>query len=266
MKLTTLHKLSQMKLEKDPITVLTAYDATYANLLSKQGIDVILVGDSLGMVIQGNRTTVPVTIEQMCYHTEAVVRGNQSAFVIGDMPYMTYATVDAALDNATLLMQSGANMVKLEGGEWLFDTVAKLSDVGIPVCAHLGLTPQSVDALGGYRVQGRDEEQASQIIQDALALQEAGASMLVLECVPADLAKKITDQLSIPTIGIGAGVHTDGQVLVLYDMLGLNLDFRPKFVKDFVAEKGVETIADAISLYIRQVKERSFPTADHSFE
>ncbi len=265
MKKITLHQLQRMKQEGEAFSVLTAYDATFARLIEQAGVEVILVGDSLGMVIQGNDSTVPVSMDDVCYHVACVRRGAQKSFIIADFPYMSYATPEQTFHNAALLMQSGANMVKLEGGQWLYSTIEGLTERGIPVCAHLGLTPQSVDALGGYKVQGRDEATAKQVLRDALALQEAGAKLLVLECVPAKLAKQVTEQLSIPTIGIGAGSDCDAQVLVLHDMLGLNTEFTPKFVKNFMQEAKGDVKA-AIELYVKQVKERSFPTAEYSFE
>lgn len=266
MKKQTLHSLFTLKEKSEPITVLTAYDATFAKLINQCGVEVILVGDSLGMVMQGNNSTVPVSIDDMQYHTRCVAKGNTHAFLIADLSYMSYATLEQTLSNAAKLMQAGANMVKVEGGEWLLDSITKLTERGIPVCAHLGLTPQSVDALGGYKVQGRDEKSAAQILNDAKALEKAGAKMLVLECVPEKLAKEITQALTIPTIGIGAGADTDGQVLVLQDMLGLNTDFKPKFVHDFMSDKDVTNIADAIKNYVRAVKEKTFPKKEHSFE
>lgn len=266
MKKQTLHSLFALKQNQEPIAVLTAYDSTFAKLLSEQGVEVILVGDSLGMVMQGHQSTVPVSMSDMCYHTKCVARGNNSAFIVSDMPYMAYATAEQTFNNAALLMQAGANMVKLEGGHWLLDSISQLTERGIPVCAHLGLTPQSVDALGGYKVQGRDETGAKQILDDALALEKAGAKMLVLECVPQQLAKEISQALTIPTIGIGAGKDTDGQVLVLQDMLGLNADFKPKFVRNFMADDNTESVGDAIKNYVSAVKDKSFPAAEHSFD
>ncbi|PWK51874.1 3-methyl-2-oxobutanoate hydroxymethyltransferase [Pleionea mediterranea] len=265
MKKITLHTLQTLKQQQQPFAVLTAYDATFAALIEKAGIDVILVGDSLGNVIQGQESTVPVTMDDICYHLQCVKRGSQKTLVIADMPYMSYATEEQTYHNAALLMQSGANMVKLEGGDWLKQTIKGLSERGIPVCAHLGLTPQSVDALGGFKVQGRTDAAAEKLINDAKALEQAGASLLVMECVPAALAKKVTQQLSIPTIGIGAGADCDAQVLVLHDMLGLNVDFKPKFVKNFLQETQGDVL-EALSLYAEQVKQRKFPTAEHSFD
>jgi 3-methyl-2-oxobutanoate hydroxymethyltransferase len=266
MKKQTIHTLLALKANKQPITMLTAYDATFSKLISEQGVESILIGDSLGMVIQGLDSTVPVSMNDMCYHIKCVAKGNKGALLIGDMSYMSYATQDKALENAAALMQAGANMVKLEGGQWLVSTIIKLTERGIPVCAHLGLTPQSVDALGGYKVQGRDEQQAKKMTDDALALEKAGASILVLECVPQELAKEISEKLTIPTIGIGAGNSTDGQVLVLQDMLGLNQDFKPKFVRDFMLDPKVNSVADAINCFVQAVKDRSFPAAEHCFD
>jgi 3-methyl-2-oxobutanoate hydroxymethyltransferase len=266
MKKQSVHTLLALKASKQPITMLTAYDATFSKLISELGVESILIGDSLGMVMQGGDSTVPVTIEDICYHIKCVAKGNKGSLLIGDMPYMSYATEYQAFENAAALMQAGANMVKVEGGQWLVSTINKLTERGIPVCAHLGLTPQSVDALGGYKVQGRDKQQAKKIIDDALALEEAGASILVLECVPQNLASELTKKLAIPTIGIGAGKDTDGQVLVLQDMLGLNQDFRPKFVRDFMLDQDVNSVAEAIESYIKAVKERSFPAPEHCFD
>ncbi len=266
MKKQTIHSIQKLKDDGEPIAVLTAYDASFAKLISEQNVEIILVGDSLGMVMQGHSSTVPVTMENMIYHTECVSKTNKGAWLIADMPYMSYASEQQTMDNATRLMQAGANMVKVEGGEWLCSSIEKLIQRGIPVCAHLGLTPQSVDALGGFKVQGRDEAQAKQMVRDCLAIEKAGAQLLVLECVPSELAKEITQKLKIPTIGIGAGNQTDGQVLVLQDMLGLNHDFRPKFVKDFFEADDVNSIGDAISAYVKEVKARSFPADTHSFK
>lgn len=277
MKQHTIPSLLAQKAAQDPICMLTAYDATFAKLVAEQGVEVILVGDSLGMVMQGHASTIPVSMADMIYHTQCVSRGNSLAQVtdknqgkkpllIADMPYMSYATDEQAMANAALLMQAGANMVKLEGGEWLVSTVKKLTERGVPVCAHLGLTPQSVDAFGGFKVQGRDEVQAKKIMADALLLEQSGASLLVLECVPQKLARQISQQLKIPTIGIGAGVATDGQVLVLQDLLGLNGDFRPKFVRNFMADQSAHSVADAVNHYVVAVKSRQFPAPQHCFD
>lgn len=258
MSLKSLHK---RKSSGEKITCLTAYDATFAHLLSTEGVDILLVGDSLGMVLQGHDSTLPVTIEQLAYHVECVHRGNQGSFLIADMPFATYPTPELALANATTLMRAGANMVKLEGGIWLKEIVQQLTQNGIPVCGHLGLTPQSVNVLGGYRVQGQTEAQAHKIIQGAQELQEAGIQLLVLECVPSMLAHEITKLLAIPTIGIGAGPECDGQVLVLHDMLGITPGYSPKFCKNFLEG----TIQNAIHSYVEAVKLKQFPAKEHCF-
>ncbi len=254
-----LTSLRKMKDEQNKIAMLTAYDASFAYVLEQAGVDVILVGDSLGMVIQGQESTLPVTVEDMIYHTQNVIRGSEKVFVIADMPFMSYANTEQAISNAARLMaEGGAQMVKLEGGAVVADTVQQLTQRGIPVCAHLGLLPQSVHRLGGYRVQGRDEAGAQQVIDDAQLLEQAGADMLVLECVPADLAERVTAAVDIPVIGIGAGTKCDGQVLVLYDMLGLTPGKRPRFSHDFLAETGA--IPAAITKYVQEVKSGQFPT------
>ena len=265
MKKQTLHTILSLKKEGEPIAALTAYDSSFAKVLSECGVEIILVGDSLGMVIQGNDTTVPVTMEHMIYHTQCVAKGNQSSFIISDLPYMSYASSAQTLSNAAKLMQAGANMIKLEGGSWLLDTIKQLTERGIPVCAHLGLTPQSVDIFGGYKIQGRESENAKQMLEDAKAIENVGAKMLVLECVPQQLAATITESLSIPTIGIGAGKDTDGQVLVLQDMLGLNSSFKPVFVRNFMQDEKTKNIMDAISLYVSEVKNKNFPANEHCF-
>ncbi len=253
----------QCKQNKQKFAVVTAYDATFSHLASTAGIEVLLVGDSLGMVLQGQESTVPVTLEHMCYHTQAVKQGNQGALIMADLPFMSYATPEQAIDSAALLMQSGAQMVKLEGGAWLVDTVAMLSERGIPVCSHLGLTPQYVHKFGGYKVQGRDEAAAKQMLNDAKAMEQAGADMLLLECVPSDLAKQLTKSVSIPVIGIGAGSDTDAQVLVCYDMLGMNPGHIPKFVKNYMVQG--RTIQQAFEVYAQEVKTGAFPAAEHGF-
>ncbi len=259
-----LTRLRDMKEQHNKITVLTAYDASFSHALEQAGVDVILVGDSLGMVIQGQESTLPVTVDDMVYHTANVVRGTETVFVIADLPFMSYANAEQAIKNSARLMaQGGAHMVKLEGGKVVCDTIRQLVERGIPVCAHLGLLPQSVHHLGGYRVQGRDQEGANQLIAEAKAVQEAGADMLVIECVPADLARQITTILDIPVIGIGAGADCDGQVLVLYDMLGLTPGKRPRFSHDFLADTG--GIPAAISKYVSDVKSGEFPSTEHQF-
>ncbi|WP_444997098.1 3-methyl-2-oxobutanoate hydroxymethyltransferase [Aliikangiella sp. IMCC44359] len=265
MKKQNLHTILSLKKEGLPITMLTAYDSSFAKLISESGVEAILVGDSLGMVMQGNSSTVPVTMENMIYHTQCVAKGNQGAFIISDLPYMSYSTPTQTLSNAAKLMQAGANMVKLEGGDWLLETITQLTERGVPVCAHLGLTPQSVDIFGGYKVQGRESKSAEQMLKDAESIEKAGAKMIVFECIPQQLAKAITKQLNIPTIGIGAGKDTDGQVLVLQDMLGLNPGFKPSFVRNFMQDTKTNSIEDAIKLYVSEVKNRNFPTNEHSF-
>jgi len=250
--------LAAMKSRGERIVCLTCYDASFAHLLDAAGVDVLLVGDSLGMVLQGHRTTIPVTIEHMVYHTACVNRGRSQALVIADLPFLACATPERASDNAARLMQEGgAQGVKLEGGAALLDTVRRLTEQGVPVCAHLGLQPQSVHRLGGYRFQGRDHAAAEAIRHDALAMQDAGASLLVLECVPAALATEISVTLSIPVIGIGAGAGCDGQVLVLHDLLGLNAGRPPSFSRDFL--RGHDSVAAAIAAYVAAVREGSFP-------
>ena len=258
----TLHSLMKMYSEGEKISMLTAYDASFAALADLAGIEVILVGDSLGMVCQGHTSTLPVTLEAMRYHTECVARGvlNQHgrAIVLGDMPFGTYATPEQAFRSASVLMQAGAHMVKLEGGVWLAPTVEFLVTRGIPVCGHIGLTPQSVNTLGGYRVQGRTDSAAQQLMQDALQLEKAGAHMLVLEMVPALLSGEITRALSTcATIGIGAGVDTAGQILVLHDMLGVTQGKVPKFAHNFMNE--ASSILEAMQAFVQAVKEQRFP-------
>jgi len=253
-----------MHAKGEPIATLTCYDASFAALLDSCGVDVLLVGDSLGMVIQGQRSTLPVTLDDMAYHMRCVARGAQRAWLIADMPFATYqASIETAYAHAATLMQAGAMMVKLEGGAWLAPTISFLTARGIPVCAHLGLTPQSVHALGGYRVQARDEPAAAQLKSDAQALQAAGATLLVLEMVPAPLAETLTHTLSIPTIGIGAGAQCSGQVLVLHDMLNVYPGARPRFVRDFM--QGQSSIRAAIEAYVAAVKSRHFPAAEHTY-
>ncbi|RDE18057.1 3-methyl-2-oxobutanoate hydroxymethyltransferase [Motiliproteus coralliicola] len=263
MKNINLHTLSQMKSEGKKFSCLTAYDATFAQLVSEAGVEVILVGDSLGMVLQGNDSTLPVSVEEMAYHTACVKKGNKGAFIMADLPFMSYSTPEQAMDSAAALMQAGAHIVKLEGAAWLADSISLLSERGVPVCAHLGLTPQTVNVLGGYRVQGRGEA-AEQLLNDAKALEQAGAAMLLLECVPADLAKAVTEAVSVPVIGIGAGADTDAQVLVLHDMLGVTSGRKPRFVKNFLAE--TDSIQAAVSAYAEAVHNQTFPQPENWFE
>ena len=258
----TVTTLAKMKRDGEKFAVLTAYDASFAALLEAAGVEVILIGDSLGMVIQGQRTTVPVTLEDIIYHTRLVTRGCQTPLVMADMPFASYASVEQAVYSAARLMQEGgAQMVKLEGGGWLAETVRQLSRNGIPVCAHLGLLPQSIHKLGGYKVQGREEAAAQQIINEALVLQDAGADMALVECIPAELAKRLTEALAIPLIGIGAGPHCDAQVLVSYDMLGSTQGHRPRFSKNFLT--GRDSLQAAVETYVRAVKSSEFPGPEH---
>lgn len=261
----TLFELGKMRAEGRKITMLTAYDASFGAMMDRVGVDTVLVGDSLGNVIQGQRTTLPVTLEQMAYHTECVARGCQRAFVLSDMPFGSYQeSPEQALRNAARLMAAGAQMVKLEGGEYMAETVRFLVERGIPVCAHVGLTPQSVNQLGGYRVQGRDENSAARMKSDALALEQAGAALLILEMVPTTLAAQITTSLSsMATIGIGAGPHCDGQVLVLYDMIGVFPGKKARFVKDFMV--GASSIEEALANYVSEVRDGHFPTDAHGY-
>lgn len=259
----TINTLQAHKEAGEKFTVIAAYDATFSKLIEAADIEVILVGDSLGMVLQGHDSTLPVTIDEMAYHTRCVSSGCSKPLVIGDLPFGSYNTLQETLTNASSLMKAGAHMVKLEGGEWLLDSITAMTERGIPVCAHLGLTPQSVNTLGGFKVQGRNSDQAQRIVEDAMKVQQAGASLLVLECIPTALAEQVTQALSIPVIGIGAGPATDAQVLVLHDMLGLSA-FTPKFVKNFLPEaKGVQ---DALSNFNTAVKEGRFPAPEHCFE
>jgi 3-methyl-2-oxobutanoate hydroxymethyltransferase len=259
----TLKTFKRYKAEGERFSCVSLYDAAMSHIANEQGVECLLVGDSLGMTIQGHDSTLPVTMEHMVYHTEAVKRGNSTAFIIADMPFISYATAEQALNNAALLMQAGAHMVKLEGGAWLADTVQQLTQQGIPVCAHLGLTPQSVNKLGGFQVQGREQEQANAIIEDAKVLEKAGADILVLECVPSELAQKITETVSMSTIGIGAGKDTDAQVLVINDLVGIT-EKPPKFSKNFLEEAG--SVHAAVALFNQQVKAGTFPEEKHGFK
>jgi 3-methyl-2-oxobutanoate hydroxymethyltransferase len=260
----TIRRLAEMKQAKEKIACLTAYDASFAHLLERAGVDVVLVGDSLGMVIQGEETTLPVSVEDMLYHTQCVANGLDNALLITDMPFLSFTTMEEAVLNAGLFMkQGGAHMVKLEGGVDQAETVTALSKNGIPVCAHLGLQPQYVHKIGGYRVQGRDKAAADKMVADALVLQRAGADLMLLECVPQVLASKITKTLDIPVIGIGASADCDGQVLVLYDILDISLGIRPKFSENFMAS--ANSIEQAIQQYVSAVKQGKFPAAEHVF-
>jgi len=261
----TLHRLREMHAAGEKIAMLTCYDAGFARLLDGAGVDCLLVGDSLGMVLQGQASTVPVTLQQMAYHTECVARGNRTAWIVGDLPFGSYQeSREQAIRSATTLMQAGAHMVKLEGGGWTTETVRFLTERGIPVCAHLGLTPQSVHALGGYRIQGRSDEAARTLREQAIELAGAGAAMLVLELIPRGLAAEVTAALPIPVIGIGAGVGCGGQVLVLHDMLGITAGKLPRFVRNFMQDS--PSMEEAIRRYVAAVKNQSFPDDElHSY-
>ena len=259
--LSTLHKMTQ---DGDKITMLTCYDASFAALLEAAGVETMLIGDSLGNVLQGHETTLPVTLRDIVYHTTCVARGAKRAFIIGDMPFGTFQlSPPETFRNAAEIMAAGAQMVKLEGGAAMAETVAYLVQRGVPVCGHLGLTPQSVHQLGGYKVQGRQQSDAERLLEDAKLIEEAGAGMLVLEAIPSPLAKQVSDALTIPTIGIGAGVDCDGQVLVLHDMLDVFPGKKAKFVKNFM--QGAGSIQVAVERYVKEVKAKTFPDREHSF-
>ena len=261
----TVPEIKKMKQRGEKITALTAYDYSFARILDGAGIDILLVGDSLGSVIQGQGSTLPVTLEEMIYHTKAVVRGRKRALVVADMPFLSFqVSLEEAKRNAgRFLQEAGAEAVKIEGGVQQLETIEAIVRMGIPVMGHVGLTPQSVHRFGGYKVQGKEKEERETILQDALAVEEGGAFSVVLEGIPLDLAQEITRRLSIPTIGIGAGIHCDGQVLVVHDMLGLFDIYTPKFVKQYVDLKGVMT--DAVKNFIAEVREGKFPDEGHSF-
>ncbi|RJF95625.1 3-methyl-2-oxobutanoate hydroxymethyltransferase [Noviherbaspirillum saxi] len=262
-KAVTVPYLLAMRSAGEKIAMLTCYDASFAALMDRCDVDLLLVGDSLANVVQGHGTPLPVTVADIAYHTGCVARGNQTALLVADMPFGAYATPQSAFDNAVKLMQAGAQMVKLEGGAWLVETVKFLSDRGVPVFAHLGLTPQSVHQLGGFKVQGKTAEGAERLKSDALALQAAGASLLLLEAIPATLGKEVTDMLAIPTIGIGAGPDCSGQVLVMHDMLGVYPGKKARFVRNFM--DGQTSIKGAVRAYIRAVKDQSFPAPEHCY-
>jgi 3-methyl-2-oxobutanoate hydroxymethyltransferase len=261
----TVNTLAKMKAEHRKISMLTAYDASFARLVDQAGVDIILVGDSLGMVVQGGGNTLPVTMDEMIYHCRSVVRGTERAQVVGDMPFMSYqASLEDGIRNAgRLVKEGGVEAVKLEGGADYAELAARLVKIGIPVMGHIGLTPQSLHAMGGFKVQGRSQAQAKKLLDDARALEQAGCYAIVLEGMPRELAQEITDGISIPTIGIGAGVHCDGQVLVIYDLLGMNEEFRPKFVKRY--DNLAVRIRTAVEQYITEVRTGEFPDEEHSF-
>ncbi len=262
-KAVTIPSLNAMRAAGAKIAMMTCYDASFASLMDRCGVEVLLIGDSLGMVCNGHQSTLPVTVAEVAYHTAAVARGNKNAMVLADMPFGSYATPESAFNHAVQLMQAGAHMVKLEGGAWLADTVRFLTERAVPVCAHLGLTPQSVHQLGGYKVQGKSAQSADLLKHDAQLLQAAGASMLVLEAIPAALGKEVTDLLSMPTIGIGAGPDCAGQVLVMHDALGVFPGRKARFVKNFM--EGQSSIEAAVSAYVGAVKNGSFPALEHCF-
>jgi len=260
----TLSTLARMKADGEKIASLTCYDASFAVLLDNADVDVVLVGDSLGMVVQGHSTTVPVTMDQMVYHSACVARGIHRAFLIGDLPFMSYPSRDVALSNAVRLMQEGgAQMVKLESGGKQADIVEFLAGHDIAVCAHLGLKPQSVHKTGGFRVQGRERETAARLLEEARRLESAGADLILLECIPAALGKSISQEIHVPVIGIGAGPDTDGQILVTYDMLDITTGRKPRFVRNFMA--GASDNLDALKRYVRAVKQREYPAPEHCF-
>jgi 3-methyl-2-oxobutanoate hydroxymethyltransferase len=256
--------LTRMKLDGEAIACLTAYDASFAQLVDQAGTDLVLVGDSLGMVIQGHDTTVPVTVENIIYHTRVVSRGLQRAFLVADMPFMSYSSKAQALENAVRMMQEGgAMMVKLEGGSSQISIVEHLAEHDIPVCAHIGLKPQSVHKIGGFKVQGRDDSEARKMVEDAIGLESAGADIVLLECVPSELGKAVRDAVGVPVIGIGAGPDVDGQILVLYDILGITQGRLPRFVENYM--DGAESNFDACVRFVRAVKDREYPAPKHCF-
>lgn len=259
----TTVSLARKRANGEKIAMLTCYDSSFASLMNTCGVDILLIGDSLGMVCQGHSSTLPVTIEDIAYHTACVARGNQSSMIIADMPFGTYGNPDIAYLNATKLIQAGAHCVKIEGGAWLKETVKHLTERAIPVCVHLGLTPQFIHMLGGYKVQGKSIESAEQMKKDAIALTGAGASLLLIEAIPASLGREITNLVTIPTIGIGAGPDCSGQVLVLQDMLNIYPGIKARFVKNFM--KGRESIQDAITAYVNEVRDSTFPASEHCF-
>ena len=262
MKKITINDLMTWKQEGRKFATSTAYDASFAQLFESQEMPVLLVGDSLGMVLQGTRDTLPVTVEEIAYHTRCVRAGSPNCLLMADMPFMSYATPEQACENAATLMRAGANMVKIEGGDWLVDTVKMLTERAVPVCAHLGLTPQSVNIFGGFKVQGREQDKADRMVRDALALQEAGAQIILLECIPKELAARITEVCEVPVIGIGAGNVTDGQILVMHDMFGIAANYMPKFSKNFLAETG--DMRKAVTKYKQDVESGTFPDDAHT--
>ena len=266
--MTTLSTLNKFKKDGIKFTCLTCYDAMFARMMDKARIDTILIGDSLGMVVQGYDSTLPVSVADMVYHTANVARSNEHALILADLPFMSYVTLPEAIANSRQLMQAGAHVIKVEGGSELCDLVSILAKAGTPTCVHLGLTPQSVNVFGGYKIQGRSDKAADKLLSDATAVVAAGAALIVLECVPAELAKAVTEAVAVPVIGIGAGADTDGQVLVMHDMLGMVHGRAPRFIHDFLTdERNVDhSIEGAFALYQRSVVEGSFPAQQHQFD
>lgn len=261
----TISTLRKMKADGEKIACITAYDASFATVVDNAGVDLVLVGDSLGMVIQGHDTTIPVSMDEMIYHCKSTLRGLYRPFLVADLPFMSYSTRDQAATNSARLMQEGkASMVKLEGGAPQLHVVEHLAKCDIPICAHIGLTPQSVHKLGGFRVQGRHADDAKEMVQAAVDLESAGADMVLLECIPNDLALRIHDAVSVPTIGIGAGPQVDGQILVLYDVLDITPGRKPRFAKNFLA--GRDSVGDAVTAYVEAVKTGAYPAPEHCFE
>lgn len=265
--MTTLSTLNKFKKDGTKFTCLTCYDAMFARMMDKAQIDAILIGDSLGMVVQGHNSTLPVTVADMAYHTANIARSNEHALILADLPFMSYVTLPEAIASSRQLMQAGAHVIKIEGGSELCELVTTLAQAGTPTCVHLGLTPQSVNVFGGYKIQGRGDDAANKLLDDAKAVVKAGAALLVLECVPAELAKEVTQAVAVPVIGIGAGGDTDGQVLVMHDMLGMVHGRVPRFVHDFLTdERNTEhSIVGAFELYQQSVRESSFPSTQHEF-
>lgn len=260
----TISTLVKMKADGMPIACLTAYDASFANLVDEAGVDLVLAGDSLGMVIQGHPTTVPVTVDDVVYHCKAVARGLTRSFLVGDLPFLSYTTPRQAMGNSRRLMQEGrAKMVKLEGGAMQVEIVEYLASRDVPVCAHIGLKPQSVHKLGGFKIQGRDEATAKQMLADAKALESAGADIVLLECIPNELGARITEELKVPVIGIGAGPQVDGQILVLYDILNITIGRKPRFAQDFTI--GGRSPIDAVKAYVEAVRNGDYPAPEHCF-
>lgn len=262
-KAVTIHTLATLRAAGEKISMLTCYDASFASLMDRCGVEILLIGDSLGMVCNGLNSTLPVTVAELAYHTASVARGSKSAMILSDLPFGAYGTPETAYANAVILMQAGAHMIKIEGGAWLAETVRFLTERGIPICAHIGLTPQFVHQLGGYKVQGKSTESAAELKNDALVLQNAGAAIVLMEAMPSQLGKEVTEMLTIPTIGIGAGPDCSGQVLVMHDMLGVFPGRKARFVRNFM--EGAASIDDAVTGYVKAVKDGSFPALEHCF-